>query len=396
MIRTVLRRMNVLHVMLTLERAGAQEVVRTIAERLKESECKTSVCTFVDGAVRHDLEALGIPVEVLGGREYSIETPFHFFLELRRIRRRLAELVRQQQIDIVQTHLLQTLDFLTLLLLRVPPVKAVLWTIHNVDFLPEGGNWWTGLKRAAHRWLYLATAGRVSGVIAVSDRVHDALVEQLGPMRGRITTIANGVDVSRFAGGGDRRALIRELGLAADAELILTVGRLTEQKGHCHLLEAMRSIVAARPAAQLLLVGEGGLREKLEQQTGRYGLSDHVRFLGEREDVPFLLASVDLFVLPSLWEGLSIALLEAMASSTPIVATAVSGTDQAMVAGETGLVVPGGDCAALAAAIESLLRDPERARALGRKARESVCAKFGARRQAEEYLALYRRLLEPC
>lgn len=385
---------SVLHVILTLEPAGAQEVIRTLAEQFHADECRTYVCTFVDGAARKDLEELGVPVEVLGERRYGIERPLRFVTEQKRIRDRLAELVRRYRIDVVQTHLLQTLDFLALSLLRVPPVKAVVWTIHNVDFLPEGRTCWTGLKRAAHRWLYRACAGRVSGVIAVSDRVQDELIAQLGPMRGRITTIANGVNVARVSGRGNRPALLRELGLPEQAELILTVGRLTEQKGQRYLLEAMPSIVASRPLAHLLLVGEGELREELEAQAARSSVADRVRFLGERRDVPFLLGSIDLFVLPSLWEGLSIVLLEAMAAAVPIVATQVSGTDQALIPGESGLVVPGGDAGALAAASVSLLSDPDRARAMGRVAREFVGANFGARRQAETYLALYHRLRE--
>lgn len=387
--------MKVLHVILTLERAGAQEVIRTLSEHLLELGCRTVVCTFVDGPVRRELEALGIPVEVLGPRRHGVEHPLRFLAEQRGIRRRLAEVVRRHEVEVVQTHLLQTLDFLTLSLLGVPPVKAVLWTIHNVDFLPEGRTPWTRLKRDAHRRLYRASAGRVSGVIAVSERVREALVRELGPMRGRITTVTNSVDVGRFQAGGDRAALIRELAVEEDSELLLVVGRLTEQKGHVHLLEAMRRVVGERPRARLLVVGEGELRADLEASARDAGLADRVHFLGEREDVPLLLASVDLFVLPSLWEGLSVALLEAMAAALPIVATAVSGTDQAMVPEETGLVVPPGDARALARAVVELLGDPARARALGRRARERVETEFGARAQAEEYLALYRRLVEP-
>jgi len=387
--------MKVLHVILTLERAGAQEVIRTLSEHLSELGCRTVVCSFVDGPVRRELEALGIPVEVLGPRRHGVEHPLRFLAEQRGIRRRLAEVVRRHEVDVVQTHLLQTLDFLTLSLLDVPPVKAVLWTIHNVDFLPEGRTPWTRLKRRAHRWLYRASAGRVSGVIAVSERVRDAVVRELGPMRGRLTTLANAVDVGRFQGSGDRAALVRELAVEEGSELLLVVGRLTEQKGHVHLLEAMHRIVAERPRARLLVVGEGELRAELEASARATGLADRVHFLGAREDVPLLLASVDLFVLPSLWEGLSIALLEAMAAALPVVATAVSGTDQAMVPGETGLVVPPGEAEALARAVVELLDDPARARALGHRARERVEAVFGARAQAEEYLALYRRLVEP-
>ena len=115
--------------------------------------------------------------------------------------------------------------------------------------------------------------------------------------------------------------------------------------------------------------------------------------LGNRDDVPDLLAASDLFVLPSLWEGLPMALIEAMASGLPIVATEVSGTIRVMVPGQTGILVPPGDAQKLAEAILQLLSDPERARAMGKAARRRVEREFSAQKQAEEHLALYHRLL---
>ena len=123
-------------------------------------------------------------------------------------------------------------------------------------------------------------------------------------------------------------------------------------------------------------------------------VDSHIHFLGRRRDVPELLASSDLFVLPSLWEGLSMALLEAMATGLPIVASEVSGTVQVMIPGETGYLVPSGDVQGLFKAVEQLLSDPARAQAMGAAARRRVEATFSAQKQADEHLALYRRLLE--
>jgi glycosyltransferase involved in cell wall biosynthesis len=124
-------------------------------------------------------------------------------------------------------------------------------------------------------------------------------------------------------------------------------------------------------------------------------LDKHVHFMGNRQDVPDLLAASDIFVLPSLWEGLSMALLEAMASGLPIVASAVSGTVQVITHNETGLLVPPGDVSGLVEAIAAILNDPHRAQALGVAAQEHVVREFSAQKQAQEHLALYRRLLSP-
>jgi glycosyltransferase involved in cell wall biosynthesis len=351
------------------------------------------VCTFEDGPVRGDLERMGVRVEVLGLRRHGVEALPRFVAEMASIRGKLVRLVRAHEIDIVQTHLLQTLDFLTLTLRRGTGLAGVIWTIHNVEFLPEGDRGWSAWKRSAHRLLYRRTAGKASRIVAVSDEVRASVLSQIGPVGDRIRTIRNGVDPRRYEAGGDRALLGREIDVDPTSPLLLTVGRLTEQKGHRYLLEAAVQVLRSRPDACLLLVGEGELRESLADSARRAGIADRVRFLGVRDDVPRLLASTDVFVLPSVWEGLSVALLEAMAAAKPIVATDVSGTREAMVPGETGEVVPPRDAGALARAIERLLADPERGRVLGHAARERVTECFGARKQAAEYLALYREVL---
>ena len=137
----------------------------------------------------------------------------------------------------------------------------------------------------------------------------------------------------------------------------------------------------------------GHLREPLQSQVESLGLGDNVHFLGSRDDVPTLLAGSDFFVLPSLWEGLPMALLEAMAAGLPIVATEVSGTVQVMTSGETGLLVPPRDVPRLAQAIAKLLAEPARARAMGTAAQQRVEKRFSASKQAREHVLLYRSVL---
>ncbi len=392
-------KLSVMQIILTLELAGAQEVVRTLAEYLQANECTVTVCAFQDGPMRAEIEKLGIKVEILNRPRYSIVFLPMFLAEMLRIRRELAQLIETYHVDIIQTHILQVLDFLVLTLRRDTNLRVVLWTMHNVEFLPEWmpdqKQWFQRAKRLIYRLLYRLLSRQVDGFIAVSDEVRQSLIRQIGPIQDKIFTVCNAVDLESFERSGNKTALCDQLGIAAHSQLVAVVGRLTEQKGHTYLIDAAQSVVSSFPDTHFLLIGEGELRDELQQQTQQARLLENVHFLGIRKDVPDLLAAIDLFVLPSLWEGLSVALLEAMAASKPIVATAVAGTTQAMTHGETGMIVPPRNSQALAGAINQLLSDPAQAQALGQAARQHVVKNYGAQKQAEEHLALYRRLLRP-
>lgn len=385
--------LSVMQIILTLERAGAQEVVRTLVDYLQAMDCSLTVCAFRDGPMRQEIEKLGVKVEILERPRYSVVWLPLFLAETWRIRRELAWLIKKHNVDVVQTHCLEVLDFLALTLRYDTPLRVILWTMHNVEFLPITKHWLLKPKRRVYRWLYRLTAGLVDGFITVSDQVRDALLRQIGPIQNKIVTIPNAVDVRRHKQTGDKETLCRELGIETNSHLVATAGRLTEQKGQRYLTEAAADVVPSRPNTHFLFAGDGELAEELLAQVQQAGLSENIHFLGSRSDMPDLLAAIDIFVLPSLWEGLSIVLLEAMAAGKPIVATAVSGTNQAMVSGRTGLVVPPRDSRALAEAILALLSNPMEAQAMGQAARQHVILNFGAQKQAEEHLALYRRLL---
>jgi glycosyltransferase involved in cell wall biosynthesis len=388
----------VMQLVADLEVAGAQEVVRSLAENLPALGCCLVVGTFRDGPLRARIEAAGIRVEVLPGRRHSVIAFPLFVGDMLRIWRALATLIRYYQVDVVQTHLLRSLDFLVLLLRYGTPLGGVFWTFHNVRFELTASDlsqhqWLLGYKKLTHRLLYRLGARWVSGFIAVSDEIAGAMGDTLGPLGGKVSIIHNGVDASRYCGTADAALVKSQLRLGANARLIVTVGRLVEQKGHRYLIDASVPVFSLWPEIQLLIIGDGELREVLERQAEQLGLAEHCHFLGIREDVPHLLSAADLFVLPSLWEGLSLALLEAMAAARPIVATDVSGTAQAMIPGQTGLLVPPGDSQALAGAMVQLLSDPAQAQAMGQAARQRAERAFSAQKQATEHLALYRRAL---
>jgi glycosyltransferase involved in cell wall biosynthesis len=412
--------LRVMQVIDNLRIGGAQEVVRTLAENLTEAGCPTVVCAFKDGPLRKEIERLGIPVEILPERCYSILALPLYVMEMFRLRQALAGLVKKYHINVIQTHLLRSLDFLVLSL-RLPdflkrnpgvllePTPLVFWTFQNAYFtLREDhlarNKWLLHPKRWTYRLLYRLAARWVNGFIAVSDEVKAAILAELGSestdsVRDKISVICNSVDFRRYqpasgkSRGEIRSAIRRQLGLAENACLAVVVATFKEQKGHRYLIEGAPGAVLQFPDLHILLVGDGDLREKLLAQANASGLNGHLRFLGYRSDIPDLLAASDLFILPSLWEGLSMALVEAMASGLPVIATEVSGTKQVMVSGETGLLIPPGDARRLKEAMIQLLSDPARARAMGEAGQKRVEKFFGSKKQAEDHLSLFTREL---
>jgi glycosyltransferase involved in cell wall biosynthesis len=385
-----------MQIIANLDIGGAQEVVRTLSEGLVENGCPTVVCSFKDGPLRAQIEQLGIPVEVLPQRRYSILVFPFYVREMFAIRRALVRLVEKYQVDVIQTHLLRSLDFLVATLRFRTQRPLVFWTVHNFNFrlrpeqLPHF-RWLAGAKQSVHSWLYRWMAHWVNGFIAVSNDIEAGIEKTIGPVQERIVIISNGVDTRRYQVPVDRPATRHALGFAEDEALYTVVGTLKEQKGHRYLIEAAAPLVFRTPRLHILIVGDGELRGSLEAQARAAGIEGNIHFLGNRGDVPAILAASDVFVLPSLWEGLPMALIEAMASGLPVIATLVSGSQQVVEQGRSGILVPPGAVEPLRQAIEDLLADPVRARLLGKAAQRRIEEAYSARRQAEEHLLLYRR-----
>jgi glycosyltransferase involved in cell wall biosynthesis len=227
--------------------------------------------------------------------------------------------------------------------------------------------------------LIIAGVGRY---VAVSHEVARRLIRKLRWPARKIQVIHNCVSVTTEC--APHRPIER-----SGRPIVLTVARLDEQKGHSYLLEAAAQV----PEAQFVLAGDGPLRASLEAQARALGVEERVKFLGYRSDIANLLADCDVFVLPSLYEGLPLSILEAMSAGKPVIATHIGGTDEVVIAGETGLLVPPADSVALATAIRAVLTDRPLAQRLASAGRARVEQEFSAAKMVQQVIAVYEELL---
>jgi glycosyltransferase involved in cell wall biosynthesis len=229
----------------------------------------------------------------------------------------------------------------------------------------------------------------VDRFVAISEAVRNDPIRGAGWDRSRIDIVLRGQELGRL-----RERAVEPVSPPLEtpgSPVLLCVGRLAEQKGHRFLLEAMPAILAEHPDARLLLAGDGHLRSTLQTRAAPFG--GHVSFLGVREDIPALIAHADLFVFPSLWEGQGNALLEAMAVGVPIVATDIPSTRETVTDGEHALLVPPGDAAALSAAVNRVLADPDLATRLADAARIRA-HDYDIERTTRDLEAVYARVLD--
>ncbi len=237
---------------------------------------------------------------------------------------------------------------------------------------------------------YLKMLESVDHVACVSQKVCESFLSGGAPAS-KLSVVRNGINPRHAE--PDRERLISELELPGDAYLVLTVGRMTEQKGYSFLLEAIPEIVAGEPRAHFIWVGTGPEQPQLEKRARELGVERHIHFAGRRHDVPLFIASSDLFVLPSLFEGMPLVVLEAMAAGLPVIGTRVSGTSEEIVDGLTGRLVDPSSVEGLARGVLEAASEPQRAAGWARAARRRFQDEFRAARMAREMKALYYRLL---
>jgi glycosyltransferase involved in cell wall biosynthesis len=322
------------------------------------------------------VRALGVPILDAGLRDApnALVRPSSWLRMAR-----LARELRRRRVRIVHSYLFHANWFGTLTA-RLAGIPVAIVSKRSMDVYPRARDRWA--CRLADRLADCVTAV----AHAVRDHVH---AEDRCPLE-KIVVIPNGIGAPAPAAGPDRTAVLQ---VGAADRVIGTISRLVWKRGHEELLQAASMIAAVEPSARLVMVGDGPLRPTLEARARDLGLNGAVRFLGAVPRAASFLPHFDVFVLSSVWEGMSNSLLEAMAAGRPVVATRVGGNPEVVVDGETGLLVPPRDPRALADAVLRLLGDPALAGRLGEAARRRVESQFTLEQMVSRMQELYDQLL---
>jgi glycosyltransferase involved in cell wall biosynthesis len=364
--------MTIAHLVIGGDVAGGQLIALAFARAARDRGDRVLFLSPTRGPFTELVEREGLEVRLV-----DVSRTFHVLGAWR-----LARLLRREHVDVLHTHTALAANVLSRVAGRLAGVAVVSHIHIENHFRPNR------LARAVHTTLDNSTARLASRVLAVSRSTRDTLIAQGYPDR-LVEVVHNGIDVGAHAslrGEGLRS----ELGVPDGALLVGEIGRLCDVKGQRELIEA-----AARVRdVHVVLVGDdleqgGAYRVLLEELARDLGVTDRVHLLGYRADAGELLDQFDALVLPSWIEGLPGVVLEGMAHSKPVIATPVGGTPELVVDGESGLLVPPRDPAALADAIQSLVADPERASRLGAAGRERAEREFSETAMTSRVLEVY-------
>jgi glycosyltransferase involved in cell wall biosynthesis len=371
-------RLSILLLGTQMATGGAQRVLLDQARWFHECGYKVTVIFLYDKEGLHEKWQAISPVPIINlkafhGHGKGIKN----LISLAKGLASLWSLLRREKIDVIETftHDSNMVALPIALLARIPVRIA---THHGMI---EGFSRW---REIIHSWM--VNHNIAHKLVTVSEKTRQLALQE-GVHAERIAVIQNGIAALPLE-SRSRLELRKETGMDADDLVLISVGRLVYQKAHEVLVACMPAVLKEFPNAKAEIFGEGILRGDLQNQIEKLGLSNSVKLLGRSDHVPSYLASADIFVLPSRWEGLPIALLEAMSAGLPCVATKVEGVDEVLVEGQHGLFVPVENPEALAQAILQLLRDPVTRSRMGAAARLHVSKFYTVDRMCEQYLEL--------
>ncbi len=349
-----------------------------VLRNLDTQRFESVVCCIQDrGELADEVEALGIPVVSLGLMQRGGHD--------RRVVPALRQLMRDHRIDLVHTHLYHANLYGRLATRRenLPVIASVHNTYHRTKWHRRL------LNRLLARRTYAVTAGsaEVERDLLTIDRIP----------RDKVVRLPNCIDLDRVETGLTASEAKRQLGFQESDIVIGTVGRVEEQKGHTYLLEAFAQ-VRQQPggdALRLLIVGDGRMLPRLHETAATLGLEEVCRFPGQLAKLADVYRAVDLFAMPSLWEGLSLAMLEAMAAGLPVIATDVGGAREVLGDNQCGRLVPPRDATALARAITDLLGHPDERARVAAAGRDRVRSTYSAVTLAARLSSMYLAALGP-
>ncbi|HRV93205.1 MAG TPA: glycosyltransferase [Anaerolineae bacterium] len=367
---------KILYFITELNIGGAEKVLVHLISKLDRTHFDPIVVCLYDGngPIAAEIRALNVPVIDLNMRTRWDVTAI----------RRFYQLVRREKPVIIHASLFHA-NVIGRLVGRMAGVPLIITCRQNISI---GGRWREQINRLTASW--------DDKVVAVCELAREAELEHAGVAQEKVVTIYNTIDPTVFHNDHrPKKSNIRnELGIPPDLLLIGSVGRLHPQKGLSYLLEATAQLKKQSPVDfRLLVVGDGQLRDDLIAQSRTLGIADRTIFAGARTDVPDILGELDIFAFPSLWEGLPLALLEAMAAGLPVVATAVGGTPEVVQNGQTGILVPPGDHQSLAIALERLITEPDLRLKMGQAGLNRIQQAFTVEQMVEKYHNLYFQLI---
>lgn len=369
-------RIKVLHIYQNSQVGGIQQQILSLLRAYDRDAIDPAFCCLgPKGAIGREAEALGLDFHALGRKGYNRFSP-GIVLELYR-------LMKSKGVHVVRTHKYHA-NLYGRIAAWLAGVPVVIASVHGNYRKDRRLN-----RRAVNRLLLHAT----DRIVAVSDAIAGDIIkfDKVGP--DKLLVFHNGVDTVRFSPDVDGRGLRASLSIGEGETVLTFIGRLVVNKGLSYLIEALAMLRGEMGGLRLLVVGDGSLRGELEGLARSSGMGGAVAFLGERRDIPEMLGATDVFVMPSIAEGLPNALLEAMAMARPIVATGVGGIPEVMEDGVSGLLVSARDAQGLASAIRAMVVDRESGARMGRAARGFIERNYGIKATARRWEELYRSLL---
>jgi glycosyltransferase involved in cell wall biosynthesis len=355
---------------------GGESHLLNLVEYLDKSRFEPVVLSFTQGPMIDRLGQMGVGTDVI----YT-EKPFDLTKW-----GRVKELLKAKKVELIHAH--GTRAASNVLWAARSLGIPVVYTIHGWSFHPDQRPFLKRMRVAGESYITNRTAVNIS----VSE-ANQTSGKQF--IKGFESTLVNyGIDQKRFSPASVTRDVRAELGIGADELLVLFIARFTKQKQPLAMIQAYKEALNTIPGMRLLMVGDGELREEALQLSAGLGLGDRIIFQTFRQDVPDVLAAADIFVLPSLWEGLPIGLLEAMAMGKAIIASDVDGTGEVLKNGQNGLLIPTGNLvSSLTEALVRLGRDRGMQKKFEQKAIETISGRFNVTRMAREIEAIYTNVL---
>jgi len=364
---------KILYFITDLDIGGAEQLLFLTLKNLNRQKYKPTVCCLYGGELVREIEKLDIEVIDLNTRsKFDLRSLF-----------KLRNLFKKEKFDIVHTHLFHA-NVVGRIVAYVCRVPIVISTLHYA--FSYNGKFGIFLERFTSR-----LADRI---IVVSNAVKKFCINEIGISEDRLQLIYNGIDIDIIKNSLSYSPTLKEQMSLNNHFIIGCIGRFEEVKGHRYLLQAVAETMKNYSRIKVLLVGSGSLKSNLKKMANELGISEATIFLDKRRDIVQILDSIDLYVMPSLQEGLSITLLEALAMGKPVIATAVGGNPEVIVDGESGLLIPAKDYRALSGAIISLLNNRQKAKQLGLKAMERVSKEFDIKKAVQKIESLYELIID--